>query len=185
MRVTDNRYAAEMAKFHLAVRMIGHEARTGTIRSCTGFSEDRIRKIYATYFKSEPGLSVKRRRGKTPTQIGPFVSSSARQSEATVLACLFICCGILDVAAKAGVAKRTALDPLELGLGMCSAYETYRALHPHPELCFEKAWALFNALTHQHELYFAGCSDCHGTYIQDRYALDYQHCPFCDLKESV
>ena len=51
MRATDNRYAAEMAKFNLAVRMIGHEARTGTIRRCTGFSEDRIRKIYGTYFK--------------------------------------------------------------------------------------------------------------------------------------
>ncbi len=46
MRVTDHRYAAELDKFNLAVRMIRHEARTGTIRACTGFSEDRIRKIY-------------------------------------------------------------------------------------------------------------------------------------------
>ena len=35
--------------------MISHEARTGTIRLCTGFSEDRIRKIYGTYFKNEQG----------------------------------------------------------------------------------------------------------------------------------
>ena len=53
MRVTDDRYTGEMDKFELAIRMIGHEARTGTIRSCTGFTEDRIRKLYGTYFAAD------------------------------------------------------------------------------------------------------------------------------------
>ena len=44
MRLTDNRYANERNQFELALRMIRHEARTGTIRACTGFTEDRIRK---------------------------------------------------------------------------------------------------------------------------------------------
>ena len=62
MRVTDDRYAGELEKFDLAIRMIGHEARTGTIRTCTGFTEDRIRKIYSTYFKLRPGITVRRKR---------------------------------------------------------------------------------------------------------------------------
>ena len=50
MRLTDDRYAAERSQFELALRMIRHEARTRTIRECTGLSDDRIRKLYATYF---------------------------------------------------------------------------------------------------------------------------------------
>lgn len=185
MRATDNRYAAEMAKFNLAIRMIGHEARTGTIRACTGFSEDRIRKIYGTYFKGLPGQSIKRHRGKTPTQIGPFISSSLRQSETTVLACLFLCAGILELQGDSGAVRRSLGDSVALGEALCDAYETYRRVHPQPGLCFEKTWTLYNALTGLQELYFARCAACDGPYIQDRYALDYHRCPFCDLKAGT
>jgi len=184
MRATDNRYAAEMAKFHLAVRMIGHEARTGTIRRCTGFSEDRIRKIYGTYFKGAQGPLVKRRRGKTPTQVATYVNSAQHQSEATVLACLFLYCEIMQMNALNGAASMTRVDPVQLGNGLCDAYETYRCVHPEPCLCFEKTWGLYNALVKERELFFAYCADCGGPYVQDRYALDYRHCPFCDLKQG-
>jgi hypothetical protein len=50
MRATDDRYRAEQAKFDLAMRMIRHEARTGTIRYFTGLNDDRIRKLYTSYF---------------------------------------------------------------------------------------------------------------------------------------
>ena len=43
MRLTDDRYANERTQFELALRMIRHEARTRTIRECTGLSDDRIR----------------------------------------------------------------------------------------------------------------------------------------------
>ncbi|HJP05205.1 MAG: hypothetical protein CL799_12645 [Chromatiales bacterium] len=184
MRITDNRYAGEMSKFNLAVRMIGHEARTGTIRACTGFSEDRIRKIYATYFKSGKDNQVKRRRGKSPTQIAAFISSSGRQSEATVLACLFLYCGVMRLNDAEGTVVRKHLDPVGLGERICDAFETYRSVHPNPGLCFERTWNLFNALTREQELFFAACADCGGPYIQDRYALDYQRCPFCEIKQG-
>jgi hypothetical protein len=66
MRATDDRYRGEQAKFDLAMRMIGHEARTGTIRFLTGLNDDRIRKLYTSYFKygQEP---VRRQRGRSPT----------------------------------------------------------------------------------------------------------------------
>ena len=64
MRATDDRYRGEQAKFDLAMRMIGHEARTGTIRYLTGLNDDRIRKLYTSYFKygEEP---VRRQRGRS------------------------------------------------------------------------------------------------------------------------
>ena len=184
MRITDNRYAGEMAKFALAVRMIGHEARTGTIRACTGFSEDRIRKIYGTYFKQQADNQVKRRRGKSPTQITPFVKSSYRQSEATILACLFLYCGALQVDTASGAAANSRVDPVSLGESVCDAFETYLSVHPSPALCFELTWSLYNALTREQELFFATCAECGGLYVQDRYALDYQRCPFCEIKLS-
>jgi hypothetical protein len=189
MRVTDNRYVGEMTKFDLAVRMISHEARTGTIRACTGFSEDRIRKIFGTYFKQDVDNKVKRHRGKSPTQITTFVNSAIHQSEATILACLFLYCGLLHLEKPQGAVKGTVtrqrLDPVGLGERMCDAFETYRSVHPAPELCFEKAWGLYNALVRDKELFFAHCDDCGGPYIQDRYALDYGQCPFCDIKQSA
>ena len=81
MRATDNRYRGERARFELAMRMIRHEARTGTIRYCTGLSDDRIRKLYTSYFKYADGAPVKRRRGKSPTQVGPLIRSPARVLE--------------------------------------------------------------------------------------------------------
>jgi hypothetical protein len=184
VRVTDNRYVGEMSKFNLAVRMISHEARTGTIRACTGFSEDRIRKIFGTYFKQDGKSTVKRHRGKSPTQIANFVNSALHQSEATILACLFLYCGLLHLDKTQGEVMSRRLDPVGLGERMCDAFETYRSVHPAPALCFEKAWGLYNALARDKELFFAHCDDCGGPYIQDRYALDYGQCPFCDIKQS-
>ena len=64
MRLTDDRYAGEKSQFELALRMIRHEARTRTIKACTGLSDDRIRKLYSTYFVGR--TDVKRRRGGSP-----------------------------------------------------------------------------------------------------------------------
>jgi hypothetical protein len=46
MRLTDNRYAQERFQLEVAMRMIRFEARTCTVRTCTGLSEDRVRKLY-------------------------------------------------------------------------------------------------------------------------------------------
>ena len=166
VRVTDDRYAGALAKFDLAIRMIGHEARTGTIRSCTWFTEDRIRKIYSTYFKLRPGISVRRKRGTSPTQITGFVSSSRRQSEATVVACLLLYTGAIHLAAR-GPVKNVGVSPVSLGQRVCDAFEVYLVLHPDPLFSFERVWGLYRALAVAQELYFARCGICDGPYVQD------------------
>jgi len=183
MRITDHRYSAELDKFDLAVRMIQHEARTGTIRACTGFSEDRIRKIYGAYFKGSGASAVRRRRGKSPKRIHQFVNSTPRQLEATVLAGLFLLCeaGELDDGGRISRARGT--DRVGLGQRLCQAFEAYRGLHPDPRLSFEWAWNLYHSLVDSHELYLAPCDGCGGRYVQDAYALDYHRCPFCEMKD--
>jgi hypothetical protein len=184
MRVTDDRYSGELERFDLAVRMIGHEARTGTIRSCTGFTEDRIRKLYGTYFRADDGRQVRRRRGKSPRQIGRFVSSAGRQTEATLLACLFLFCRAVHLNGHGAVVKEHDADRTALGQRICQAFETYLDLHPQPRLTFEWAWNLYHSLAESRELYFAWCDYCEGTYIQDSFALDYARCPLCEIKDQ-
>ena len=66
MRISDDRYSRDRLRFDLALRLIGHEARTHTIRAWTGLTEDRVRKLYRTYIAEHPGETVARRRGKSP-----------------------------------------------------------------------------------------------------------------------
>ena len=182
MRLTDNRYATEKQQFELALRMIGHEARTRTIRECTGLSDDRIRKVYATYFKASGQLSVKRRRGKSPQQITLFVKNPRNQLESTTLVALFCASLLLRVDMKNHVHACWPRPDVEFGHRVCRAFETYRLLHPEGILTFEWAWNLLKSSGFNDELYLAVCRTCHSRYVQDAYALDRRICPSCEIE---
>jgi len=181
MRLTDNRYANEKQQFELTLRMIGHEARTRTIRECTGLSDDRIRKVYNTYFKEPGRLGVKRRRGKSPRQISLFVKTPQHQLEATTLVALFCSSLLLRIDLRNRVHACWPRPDVEYGHRVCRAYETYRQLHRPPKLSFEWAWNLLQSIGRNDELYLAACRSCRSRYVQDAYALDDRTCPACRL----
>ena len=180
MRVTDNRYAAELEKFDLAMRMIRHEARTGTIRAVTGFTEDRVRKLVASYCVRNGAGAVRRRRGKSPRRIQRFIGSAWAQAEATQLAVLFVYCGAARMQEGECLRARHS-SRVEFGHRLCQAFETYLDLREQPGLSFEWAWSLYHAMVESGELYFAWCDACYSPYVQDRYALDYRRCPGCEI----
>jgi len=175
MRATDDRYRGEQAKFELAIRMIEHEARTGTIRFWTGLSDDRIRKLYASYFKFV-GRPIRRRRGRSPSQIAPLVCNANRALESGVFANLLLANGLLKL-------QRDAEPPLrhnvELGHRFCECYETYLLLIPRPTLSFEWSWNLLVSVRRGEELGIARCSVCSICYIIDLLALPRGSCPGC------
>ena len=72
-----------------------------------------------------------------------------------------------------------------LGAGLCDAFEAYLVLHPEPQLSFEWAWNLYRCLVSRRELRLVWCALCEGPYVQDAYALDYERCPFCELKDHA
>ncbi len=183
MRVTDNRYASERSQFELALRMIGHEARTRTIRDCTGLSDDRIRKIYTTYFRDTGNVAIRRRRGKSPQQVGPFVKNSTNRLEATTLVALYCASLLLRLDASNRIHACWPRPDVEYGHRVCRAFETYRLLHPHPRLSFEWAWSLLQHVSKNDELYLATCAACRSTYVQDAYALDHKTCPSCEIAQ--
>ncbi len=181
MRMTDDRYAAERRQFELALRMIGHEARTRTIRECTGLSDDRIRKLYATYFLNSGKTGIRRRRGKSPRQVNRFVKSAENQLQATTLVALF-CSGLL-VRIDGGdrVIPSWPRPDVEFGHRLCRAFETYLLLHDEPVLSFEWAWNLLQCISYNDELILASCDHCDTRYVHDAYAIDPGICPSCRI----
>lgn len=182
MRLTDDRYASEKNQFELALRMIGHEARTRTIRECTGLSDDRIRKLYGTYFRNSGNVSVRRRRGKSPRQIGRFVKNPDHQLQATTLVALYCAGLLLRIDEQDRVFPCWPRPDVEFGHRMCRAFETYLLVHERPLLSFEWAWNLLHRMSRGDELYLASCGECRGRYVQDAYALDLRVCPACEIE---
>lgn len=184
MRLTDDRYAAERRQFELALRMIRHEARTRTIRDCTGLSDDRIRKLYSTYFVNTGTTGIRRRRGKSPRQVHRFVRNSENQLQATTLVGLFVHGSLLRIDAGDRVSPRWPRPDVEFGHRLCRAYETYLLLHRRPQLSFEWAWSLLLSMSYNDELYLALCAGCDAHYVQDAYALDDRTCPACRIERE-
>ncbi|HEX5788298.1 MAG TPA: hypothetical protein VFY03_08965 [Woeseiaceae bacterium] len=182
MRLTDDRYAGERSQFELALRMIGHEARTSTIRDCTGLSDDRIRKLYARYFKHRGQAGIRRRRGKSPRQVTRFVKNPQHQLQATTLVALFCAGGLLRMDDENKVHSRWPRPNVEFGHRVCRAFENYLLLHEQPLLSFEWAWNLLKSIAWNDELYLAVCRGCRGCYVQDAYALDLKTCPACEIE---
>lgn len=183
MRLTDNRYAAERRQCDLALRMIGHEARTGTIRDCTGLSDDRIRKLFTTYFSNAGSRSVRRRRGKSPQQVALFVKNPANQLQATTLVALYCANLLLRIDEKGTVHACWPRPDVEFGHRLCRAFEHYQLLYKKPCLSFEWAWNLLRNISHNDELKWFCCAECISSYVQDAYALDEGACPCCVISQ--
>jgi hypothetical protein len=182
MRLTDDRYAGERRQFELALRMIRHEARTRTIRDCTGLSDDRIRKLYCRYFRDSGETDVRRRRGKSPRQITRFVKNPAHQLQATTLVALYCAGLLLRVEQDNNVHSCWPRPGVEFGHRVCRAFETYLMVHAEALFNFEWAWNLLQSICYNDELYLAVCSTCRSRYVQDAYALDLRICPSCDIE---
>src|SRR5262245_32455116 len=178
MRVSDDRYTRDRLRFDLALRMIHQEARTCTIRSWTGLTDDRIRKLYRTYLQQQVARPPKRDRGKSPRQIAYFLRSPSVQFEATTLASLFALLGLIPPAFEPS--RTLPLMSLEAGDLFCLAYESYLSLHGAPRISFEHAGFLLLALRTQDELKLRGCARCGGLSLVDALAVTGAECVACE-----
>jgi hypothetical protein len=180
MRATDDRYRAEQAKFELAMRMIRLEARTGTIRYFTGLNDDRIRKLYTTYFKFSDA-PVRRQRGRSPTRVGPLVRTPLRALESGVFASLLLANDLFSVDAPPGPALKYNV---ELGHRVCECFETFELLVPRGSLSFEWGWNLLLSMRRGDELGIAHCATCSMCYLFDILSVPRAMCPACVLFEE-
>lgn len=177
-------WQTEKNRFELALRLIAVEARTHTIKTCTGLSDDRIRKIYGRYFKGRTDITVRRRRGKSPCQISHFVRNPERQLQATTLFYLYCASGLVRIRSDGTATGCWPRPDVEYGHRLCRAFETYVHMHREPLYNFEWAWALLQAISRSDELRLSVCSDCRLAYVHDSYAIDYRCCPACEIVKN-
>lgn len=179
MRVTDNRYRHERRQFDLAVRMLRHEARTCTIKQCTGLSDDRIRRLYHSYFEQR-GEFIRRWRGKPPRQITYFFRRPSIEAEATTLISLF---SVLEL-----VPKRPDFPnywpSVERGVRFCDAFELYLAVHETATISFERAWYLLDSFRKRRGLTLLKCRRCRNSFVHDTLSIPARWCPCCRVKDA-
>jgi len=189
MRVTDDRYNRDRLRLELALRLIGHEARTHTIRHWTGLSDDRIRKLFRAYIR--PSAGVRRRRGKSPQQAAFFLRGGAGAEDAQALAAMLLLFGVVTAPAVTAPAaasgaplgtrrQATAQQPsLARGRLLCEAFETYRRIVPQPRIDFEHAVYLADALQRGDELRLRWCAGCDAVSVTERAMLRPTGCRCC------
>lgn len=177
---TPKRFDREQSRTQLAIRMIGHEARTYLIRTCTGLSEDRIRKLYHTYYRQE-GFKISRHRGKTPRQTEYFTRNPTAQLESTTLVRICLAAGLIRLQRGNRIILELAPTNAEYGLRFCDAYEAYLTIHSPPDLSFERAWHLLDALSRGNVIGLATCRRCRVSFLEDRLGLQEPLCPACRL----
>jgi hypothetical protein len=178
MSLEDSRYSRDRQRNDLALRFIQHEARTRTIRTWTGLTDDRIRKLYRNCMDEGVHAPLVRHRGKSPQQTGYFVRSPEMRQETAVLASV---CYLLGVVPINQVADATHSMPgMQRGEALCAAFETYRRLIPAARISFEHAVFLVVALARGDELRAAPCADCTGLIVIDRYSPAARRCLACE-----
>jgi hypothetical protein len=178
MRISDDRYSRDRQRFDLALRFIQHEARTRTIRLWTGLTDDRIRKLYRSYFSAEAEGSVARHRGKSPQQASYFTRTPHMLQETAVLASVCYLLGVMPNSPMLDAHR--SLPGMQRGEALCEAFETYRRLVPAPRISFEHAVFLVTALARADELRATPCADCTGLIVVDRFGTVPRRCLACE-----
>src|SRR5690348_11622752 len=190
MRISDDRYSRDRVRLDLALRFIRHEARTQTIRAWTGLTDDRIRKLYRSYFDRASGAALPRPRGRSPRRAAFFLRNPRLKQEAALIASLCLLLGALPRRALSSGAMRSEAplaaasiagiaQGVPQGIALCEAYEAYRALVPAARISFEHLVYLFTALSRGDELRLASCAGCGALIVAERMALIESRCPYC------
>jgi hypothetical protein len=176
MRILDDRYSRDRLRLELALRFLRHEARTKTIRTWTGLTDDRIRKLYRSYM-SRATRHVPRHRGKSPHQIAYFTRSVRLQQETAVLASLLCLLGVMPNGSSEESGQPLAC--VARGGLLCHAFEAYRTFLPSSQISFEHAVFLTTALARGDQLRLDGCTDCGSLVVVERFPMRDPRCQHC------
>jgi hypothetical protein len=178
MRVSDDRYSHDFRSFHLALRMLKHEARTSTISAWTRFSPERIRNLAKSHLREHPSRDIERHRGPSPKQLTPLLINPMVRSEVAALGAL---CRILGVVPNEPLANaRQRLPSIANGERLCTALELFRQVVPGARLSLEQAVALAIALAEADRWSLGHCDQCRGVVLLDRLSPHRPICVHCE-----
>lgn len=174
MRLSDDRYEADRRKYTLALSMIEHGARIGTVTDWTGLSKYRIQTLSESY---ESATRTHRKRGDSPSQPAYFLRSRTLAQESMALTYIAL---QMHAIPKARVPNaRASLPGLVLGERLMSAFEVYRALLPDGLISLEHTILLILELAERRTLVLTHCRSCGDVMVADRLGPRQELCPFC------
>lgn len=171
-RRTDDKVRRHLKRYELALRLMGHRARTCTIAAMTNLSRHQL----ATLRKRWRVSQDTRRRGPAPQSFAVFFHSSRARSEGASLAVLCRRYNAIPIAGS-GLTKESL--SLELGERLCVAFEVYQACFPASRLEFEQSLLLAVGLARADVLALENCANCGGAILVDRLSTPRNFCVHC------
>ncbi len=166
-------------RYQLALRLMAHQARTGTISAMTNLSRHQHEGLRQRWGITEDT----RRRGPSPTSLGRFTHSPRARSEGAVLAVFCRIYGLLPLVNRAVVPRRRMLT-LEFGERLCDTYESYRACLPWVKLKIEELLSFAIGIATNEVIGLGRCESCSGTVIIDRLAPHRPSCAHCHMAHA-
>ena len=161
-------------RYQLALRLMAHQARTGTISAMTSLSRHQQEALRQRWGVTEDT----RRRGPSPSSLGRFTHSPRARSEGAVLAGFCRIYGLLPLGSPAGLPRRKLLT-LEFGERLCDTYESYRGCFPWSEFEIEELVSFAIGIAANEVIGLGRCESCSGTVIMDRLASHRPTCAHC------
>jgi hypothetical protein len=177
VRISDARYGRDLRRYQLALRLIQHGARNGTVQRWSGLSMYRIRTLCAAYAAGRAQHPHSPLRGAAPHQISFFWRSAHLKCEAAVLGGFLYCFGVLPAATQGKTAG--PLETLIRGEQLCRAYEAFCACCPEAQSTLEHAILLLAELYRGIEIAFGRCMDCDVLIVIDQLAITPPRCACC------
>lgn len=175
MRLTNPRYSRDLRRYHLALRLLQFEARTGTICRWTGLSEARVRSLGKSDYASSSGGTPVRHRGPAPYRIDAILVDPKRRAECGVIAA--IAALLAPLVREEDQAHGEAA--LALGESLCCLYETYVAIVEVPELTFEQVALIQRSLFRKTNLRVLTCGSCGALIVSDALSIAQSTCQEC------
>lgn len=171
--IANGRMERELRRRHLAVRMIGHQARTQTMEAFTGLTRHQL----ATLRRRADAPTESRFRGPAPTSFDVFFSCARTRNESAVLAFLYR----VSDASRFGKLDGSSEAAIERGEQLCEVYERWRTLVPSSQMEFEHLTLLGEGVTREDPISFRHCDDCHAIILVDLLGSQRRRCDHCAL----
>jgi len=173
MRVSEDRYTRDLRRIQLAKRLIEFNVRTAWICAWTGFTVGRVRNLYRSYNYER----IKRWRGPSPSRSLNFLRSPLLHSEASAIAGLAYCLGVIPAEPIADPKRMFAT--LEAAERMVFVFDLYRRIVQGATMSMEQLILLVFVLAAQGDLELGRCEGCQGVLVVDRLGANRRRCPSC------
>jgi hypothetical protein len=161
----------DLRRRHLAMRLIGHQARTKTIERLTGLTRNQL----ATLRRRAGVTTESRFRGSAHTSFSVFFRSVRRRNESAVLAFIYLA---LDVS-RLGKRNGSSDAAIARGERLCDIYEIWRDLFPKSQIEFDQLALLGEGLTRGDQISVRHCGSCPAIILVDLLSAQRRVCGYC------